>query len=319
MAKQEEKEIPVYMFRGFLESGKTTFIMNTLQDPYFYNGERTLLIACEEGEEEFDPAILEKYNTVLVTVEEQEELSAAFMEECNRKYQPDRVMIEYNGTWVLGDTLMITAPDDWIFVQTITTIDASTYQSYMGNMGSIMIEQYRDADMVLFNRCNETTKKSFMRSNVKAVNRRAQVLYEAAEDSEFDEDEDDLPFDVNANVIDIEDDDYGLWYMDALDNPEKYKGKTVHFKAMVYKGPRYPKDTIVPGRHAMTCCADDIAFVGFICKGEACKNLQKRDWVYVTAQVKVEFIPEYREKGPMLYAQKIEKAEAPKEQLVYFN
>jgi uncharacterized repeat protein (TIGR03943 family) len=317
MAKQ--REIPVYLFRGFLESGKTSFIMNTIQDPYFFNGEKTLIIACEEGEEEYDAAILAKFNSVLVTVEEQEELSGAFLEQLDRKYKPDRVMIEYNGTWILGDTLMIVAPDDWIFVQTICTIDASTYQSYMGNMGSIMVEQYRDADMVLFNRCNETTKKSFMRSNVKAVNRRAQVVYEAAPDREFDETEDDLPFDVNANVIEIEDDDFGLWYMDALDNPDKYKGKTVHFKAMVYKGPQFPKDVIVPGRHAMTCCADDIAFVGFMCKGDACKNLKKRDWVMVTAQVKVEFIPAYKEKGPMLYAQKVERTKAPDEQLVYFT
>ncbi len=315
----EEREIPVYLFRGFLESGKTTFIMNTLQDPYFYNGERTLIIACEEGEEEYDKEILLKYNTVVVYVDEQEQLTAQFLKELDDKYCPDRVMIEYNGTWILGDTLMIVSPDEWIYVQTITTIDASTYKAYMSNMGSIMIEQYQDADMVLFNRCNENTKKSFMRSNVKAVNRRAQVLYEAAEDSEFDDSEDELPFDVNAGVIDIGDDDYGLWYIDALDNPDKYKGKTVHFKAMVYKGPGFAKNVIVPGRHAMTCCADDIAFVGFMCKGDACKDYKKKDWVYVTAQIKVEFIPAYKEKGPVLYAQKIEPAQPPKEQLVYFT
>lgn len=315
----QQKEIPVYLFRGFLESGKTSFIMNTIQDPYFFNGEKTLIIACEEGEEEYEPAILAKFNCVLETVEEQEELSGPFLESLNNKYKPDRVIIEYNGTWTLGDTLMIVSPDDWVYVQTICTVDASTFQSYMGNMGAMIQEQYKDADMVLFNRCNETTKKNYMRSNVKAVNRRAQVLYEAAEGRDFDDSEDDMPFDVNANVIDIEDDDYGLWYMDALDNPDKYKGKTVRFKGMVYKGPRFPKNVIVPGRHAMTCCADDIAFVGFMCKGDACKTVEKRDWVYVTAQVKVEFIPAYKEKGPMLYAQKIEPATPPAEQLVYFT
>ncbi|MDY2790766.1 MAG: GTP-binding protein [Lachnospiraceae bacterium] len=315
----EPKEIPVYLFRGFLESGKTSFIMNTIQDPYFYNGEKTLIIACEEGEEEYDPAVLAKYNCVLESVEEQEDLSAAFLERLNDKYKPDRVIIEYNGTWILGDTLMIVSPDDWVYVQTICTVDASTYQSYMANMGSLMVEQYRNADMVLFNRCDENSRKSFMRSNVKAVNRPAQILYEAAEGHEFNDQEDDLPFDVNASVIEIADDDYGLWYMDALDHPDKYKGKTVRFKAMAYRGPRFAKNVIVPGRHAMTCCADDIAFVGFMCKGDACKNVQKRDWITVTAQVKVEFIPAYKEKGPMLYAQKIEKAEPPKEQLVYFT
>ena len=125
----EPKEIPVYLFRGFLERGKTSFIMNTIQDPYFYNGEKTLIIACEEGEEEYDPAVLAKYNCVLESVEEQEDLSAAFLERLNDKYKPDRVIIEYNGTWILGDTLMIVSPDDWVYVQTICTVDASTYQS----------------------------------------------------------------------------------------------------------------------------------------------------------------------------------------------
>ncbi len=313
------KEIPVYLFRGFLESGKTLFIKNTLQDPYFSNGEKTLLIVCEEGEEEYEPGMLAETNTVAEYIEDEEELTAAYLESLDKKYNPDRVMIEYNGTWTLGDTLMIVSPDRWMYVQTICTVDASTYQSYMGNMGAMIVEQYRDADLVLFNRCNLETKKSFMRSNVKAVNRRAQIMYEADPESEFNEEEDDLPFDVNASVIDIADDDYGLWYMDAMENPDKYKGKTVKFKAQVYKGPMFPKDVMVPGRHAMTCCADDIAFIGYMCKGDSVKGFKKKDWVYLTAQVKVEYVPAYKDKGPMLYAQKVEKAEAPKEQLVYFT
>lgn len=315
----QQREVPVYIFRGFLDSGKTSFIMDTLQDPYFFNGEKTLLISCEEGEVEYDPAILAKQNSVLVQVDDEDDLTAQFLQGLDDKYKPDRVMIEWNGMWVLGDSLMIIAPDDWIFVQTICTVDAGTYKSYMQNMGKLIVDQYRDADMVVFNRCTGETKKRFMRSNVKAVNRRAQVLYEAKEGSDFDEDEDDLPFDVTKPVIDISDDDYGVWYMDALENPDKYKGKTVHFKAMVYKGPRFAKDTMVPGRHAMTCCVEDIAFVGFMCKGTPCRDFKKRDWVDVTAQVKVEFVPAYKDKGPVLYAQKVIPAEPPKEQLVYFT
>lgn len=312
-------EIPVYLFRGFLESGKTTFISNTLQDEYFATGEKTLLISCEEGEEEYDPAVLAKSNTVLVEVEEQEELTEAFLTECQNKYKPERVIIEYNGCWELGDTLMIASPEDWIYVQSICTIDASTFEAYMGNMGAMMMEQYRNADMVVFNRCNETTKKSFMRSNVKAVNRPAQILYEAAPDRDFNEDEDDLPFDINADIIEIADDDYGLWYMDALDNPKKYAGKKVRFKALVYKSPKMPPNIFVPGRHAMTCCADDIAFVGFLCNGEQGKDLKKRDWITIEATVKVEYIPQYREDGPVLYANKVELDTPPEEKLVYFN
>lgn len=314
-----KREVPVYMFRGFLEGGKTSFIMSTLQDPYFYNGEKTLIIACEEGMEEYDEAILEKFQATVVNVEEQEELTKEFLQELDEKYKPDRVMFEFNGTWLVGDFLDTCLPKDWIYVQCICLIDASTYQSYMSNMGSLMVEQYKDADMVLFNRCNENTKKRFMRSNVKAVNRRAQVMYEAEEGSNFDEDEDDMPFDVTQDPIEIADEDFGLFYMDALDHPSKYNGKRVHFKGNVYRGALFAKNVMVPGRHAMTCCADDIAFVGFMCKGDACKGFKKQEWVEVTAKINIEFVAQYRDKGPMLYAEKVEKTTPPEEQLVYFT
>ena len=47
-------EMPVYLFTGFLESGKTTFIKETLGDPRFNNGQRTLILLCEEGETELE-------------------------------------------------------------------------------------------------------------------------------------------------------------------------------------------------------------------------------------------------------------------------
>ena len=61
----DRQEYPVYLFTGFLESGKTSFINETLSDPKFYkDGDRTLLLLCEEGEEEYDMDIL-KENIVI--------------------------------------------------------------------------------------------------------------------------------------------------------------------------------------------------------------------------------------------------------------
>lgn len=313
------KEIPVYFFRGFLESGKTTFIKNTLEDPYFATGERTLLIACEDGEEEYDEKKLAASNTKLVMVSEQEELTLKFLNQLQKEYRPERVLIEYNGMWMMGDTMMLAAPDSWVFVQTVTTIDATTFQAYMANMGGLMVEQFAEADLVIFNRCNETTKKSSLRSVIKANNRGVQIGYEAAPDADFDEEAEDLPFDFTADIIDISDDDYGLWYIDAMENVDKYVGKTVRFLANIYKGPKLKSNQFVPGRHCMTCCVEDIRFVGFVCEGEEAAKLKKRDWAYVTAKVDKEYIPAYKEEGPILRAVKVEMAKPPEEKVVYFN
>lgn len=315
----EEKEILVYLFTGFLESGKTSLIQGTLEDPNFCTGERTLLICCEDGEVEYDESILKKTNTVLVQLDEIEQLTEEQLEEWQKEYQPKRVMIEYNGTWDMETLKELDMPEYWIVVQILTTIDASTFEVYMGNMGAMLVQQFTDSDAVIFNRCNEETPKASFRRRIKAINRKAQIIYELEDgtiDNTFDEE---MPFDTDADVIEISEEDYGIWYMDAMDHPKKYKGKTLHFKAVVYHPERAPKDWFVPGRFAMTCCADDIAFIGFKCQSEEVSQFQNRDWIYVTAEAKVEFAKEYRGRGLVLYASKIEKAEPSKEELVYFT
>lgn len=318
-------EVPVYIINGFLESGKTTFISETMKDPDFSGNERTLIIVCEEGEEEYDEKALAACHADIVTVEEKEELTAEYLVTLKNHYRPQRVMIELNGMWSVEEFVETELPKDWVLVQVITIIDASTYQNYLNNMRSIMLGQFKLADTIIFNRCDETTDKLALRRSVKVVNRKGQIIYESADGVTDDAGEEVLPFDINADVIDICDDDYGLWYLDAMDNPKKYDGKTVKFRGMVYRSEKLPKRSFVPGRFAMTCCADDIAFVGFLCKVGSevgpfpFEMLKNRSYVNVTAKIKVEFYREYRGKGPVLYAQRIEKAEEPEDKLVYFN
>ncbi|MDE7060263.1 MAG: GTPase, partial [Lachnospiraceae bacterium] len=206
----------------------------------------------------------------------------------------------------------------------ITLIDASTYQNYLNNMKPIMMGQFKLSDTIIFNRCKQETDKIALRRSVKIVNRKGQIIYESADGVTDDAGEEVLPFDIDAPLIDLCDDDYGLWYMDAMDNPKKYNGKKVRFRAMVYRSEKLPKRSFVPGRFAMTCCADDVAFIGFLCKvGDvgpiAFEALKNRSYVYVTADIRVEFYKEYRGKGPVLYATAIESAPEPEDKLVYFN
>lgn len=317
-------EVPVYLVNGFLESGKTTFVNETLKDPDFTNGEKTLLILCEEGIEEYDEKLLASLNMDIVSVDEEEEFTEEFLRECKDHYRPERVMIEFNGTWNVENFLEMELPKGWMMVQIITTIDASTYNNYMNNMKSIMVGHFKYSDTIIFNRCDDSTDKVALRRTIKPVNRKGQIIYESADGVTDDAGEEVLPFDINADVIELFDEDYGLFYMDALEHPEKYDGKTVRFRAMVYKSERLPKGSFVPGRFAMTCCEDDVAFIGFLCKAQKAgplpyEFLKMRSWITLTAKIKCEYYKEYRGDGPILYAQRIEKAEEPKEKLVYFN
>jgi len=312
-------DIPVYIIAGFLESGKTTFIKNTLEDPNFNSGEKTLLICCEEGMEEYDVAAMEKKNIFIVNVEEEIDLSPSFLKKCQNDYKPRRVMIEFNGTWKMSGFIERGMPRDWELAQMITMVDAGTFEVYMSNMRQMMAEQINFTELVIFNRCTKDTKRNTFRKAVRALNRKAQVMFESEDGNDGFDDEIDLPYDLKADVIEIEDDDYGIFYLDALDQPKKYEGKTVRFTAMVYKGKDIPKGYFVPGRFAMTCCADDIGFVGMLATGSVADNFKVRDWVKVTAVVKVEFHREYEGDGPVLYVKDMAHTAKPKEHLIYMN
>lgn len=312
-------EIPVYLFSGFMDSGKSTLIRETLIDGDFGEGGKTLLILCEDGEVEFDESELEKANAQMVMIEEEEEFTAAKLKELQRSCQPSQVFIEYNGTWQMATFLEMELPKDWILVQALATVDAATFEMYQANMRTMMMEQLFAADVVIFNRCNDDTPKGKFRRAVKVVNRRAQIAYER-EDGTIDEnDMEELPYDLNQDIIEITDMDYGIWYMDALEDPKKYEGKKVRFLALVYRPEKMKKEVLVPGRFAMTCCVDDMTFIGFKCKYSKAAEIPHKSWVTVTAEMKSEFALEYRGKGPVLYALDIEPAEKPEDEYIYFS
>ncbi|MCF2642523.1 GTPase [Roseburia hominis] len=314
------EETPVYLFTGFMDSGKTTLIQETLFDQEFGNGAKTLIIACEDGEVEYDEDKLKKINAKLFQIENEEDFTEDLLHNINLQYLPEQVFIEYNGTWEMAKLLEMNLPDGWVIVQSLATADATTYEMYLNNMRAMIMEQLFQADVVIFNRCDDNTPKGKFRRSVKALNRKAQIVYERA-DGKIDEgDNEELPFDINAPIIELSDADYGLWYLDATDNPNRYNGKKIKFLALVYNPEKMQKKGIfVPGRFAMTCCEADIQFVGFKCKYPNAKEIPHKSWITITAEVRVEFAKEYRGKGPVLYPISIEPAEKPEDELVYFS
>ena len=211
------EEIPVYLFTGFMDSGKTTLIRQTLLKDRFGDGAKTLLIVCEDGDEEYDEEEMKAAGVRMLMLEKEEDFTETLLKNVNLQYLPEQVFIEYNGTWGM-DTLLETAlPDGWVIVQSLATADASTFDMYLSNMRAMILEQLFKADVVIFNRCSDDTPKGKFRRAVKAVNRPAQIVYER-KDGEIDETEEELPFDLNQDVIEITDFDYAIWYMDVQEN-----------------------------------------------------------------------------------------------------
>ena len=311
--------IPVYVFTGFLESGKTQFIKEILADPGFTENERTALLLCEEGLEEYDEREMLRLGTAIVPIESPDRLTPNILKRVEQKYDPDRILVEYNGMWKLDD-LIAAFPARWELYQIVTTVDATTFELYLANMGPMMFEHITTADLVVFNRCTDALKEMLYQKNIRAMNPRATIYLDDVDGNSEDYNRNmPLPFDVDADVIDIAPEDYGLWYIDAMGDPGKYDGKTVRFLGQAYVGRDVPAGSFVPGRFGMVCCAEDISFLGFICRYDGAKDLKQRDWVRVTASITVEALPQYRGEGPVLHAIEVVPADKPAEDLVYFN
>lgn len=310
------EEIPVYLINGFLESGKTSFLRFTISQDYFQTDETTLLILCEEGEEEYEEKNLAPYHTVIEVIDSEEEFNRETLLMLQEKHHPGRVIIEYNGMW--SQEPLKEMPSYWMVNQQITLVDASTFKEYFANMKSLFLDMVRQSELIMFNRCVENQDLALYRRNIKAVNPEAEMIFEGKNGEINVVLEEDLPFDLHEEVIKIQDQDYGIWYLDAMEHPERYHGKIVRFRAMVLKPPRFEEGLFIPGRKVMTCCADDLTFLGYVCKSKEASELKNRQWIYVTAEVKKEYYEGYQGEGPVLYAQKIVKTAPPKEELVSF-
>ena len=305
------QQIPVYAFTGFLDSGKTKFIQETFEDERFNAGERTLLLVFEEGEEEYDFSTYPHQN-VYMEVLDQQTVTPKQLQALAKKYKIERVVVELNGMQQVGD-LYMRFPENWVVAQEVMFADATTIMAYNANMRNLVMDKLVGAQMVVFNRLEKGADVMPFHKLARAASRRIDILYDYTDGStEFDEIEDPLPFDINAPVICVNDDDYALWYRDCTEEPEKYDGKTVCFKAQVAMLRRDKNGMFAPGRFVMTCCVDDIQFCGIPCRYDKPRELESRSWVMVTAKISAEKHPLYKgDIGPVLTAINVVKGAEP--------
>ncbi len=317
--KKLPTETPVYLFLGFLESGKTKFIQETMEDPRFASGEKTLLLVCEEGIEEYETIkFADAENVELVVVDEASLLSEGYLTELQLKAGAERVVVEYNGMWSL-ETFFGAMPEGWMINQIMTFFDSNTFLNYNANMRQLVFDKIENAQLVVFNRFDDTMDKMAFHKVVRGISRRTDIVYERVDGkADFDDIEDPLPFDINAPIIQIEDKDYAFFYRDLTENLESYLGKTVKFKGIVAKDKRLEPLDLVVGRHVMTCCADDIQYCGLACVLPYEMELETRDWISVTAKIELKKHRIYKGKGPVLTAAKVVVCNPPEEQLATF-
>lgn len=311
------KEIPVYLFLGFLESGKTKFIQETFEDKRFDSGEKTLLLVLEEGETEYDPSRF-SVKDYCMEVLSPEEISLVSFEALMKKHAPERVVIEWNGMRELND-FFDAMPDGWAIAQVMTFFSADSFLSYNKNMRQLVYDKVQYADMVVFNRFrNEYSQEEFHKI-VRGISRRPDIVYEYADGKAvYDEIEDPLPYDIDAKIIEIADRDYAFFYRDLVENTQKYVGKMVHFKGLVAVDKKLKAGTVVVGRHIMTCCEADIAYSGLVCCHASNAPFRTRDWVEVTARIDFEYHKVYRQEGPVLKASAIAYCAPPEQELATF-
>jgi len=311
-------EVPVYLFLGFLEAGKTKFIQETMEDKRFNNGERTLLLTCEEGVEEYDISKYPSKNVEIRVIEDKEELTEANLARLVSETKAERVVLEYNGMWLLKD-LFDAMPEGWAIYQVMFFADASTFLNYNANMRSLVVDKLNMCELVVFNRMERTFDPQEFHKIVRGVSRRTEIAYEYTDGAvAYDDIEDPLPFDVEAPEIVIEDEDYALFYRDIMEDPKKYDGKTVTFKGMAARNPKFPKNTFAMGRNVMTCCVEDIQYCWFVTETEQEAQVQQKGWYIIKAKIRVQKHKFYKGRGPVLLPIEVSPAAPPEKEVATF-
>ncbi len=311
-------EIPVYLFTGFLESGKTTFIQQTLQDERFNKGENTIILLLEEGIEEYDIEKMPHKNVFIESFENLDDISPEILSKLVKKHKAKRVIIELNGMWLTTD-LYEKLPRDWAIYQEMCFLDAGTFLTYNQNMRQLVFDKLQSPEIVVFKNFKDEYDKMEFHKIVRAVSRGCDICYEYSDTRvEYDDIEDPLPFDIEADVIEIEDRDFALWYRDMMEDLNKYNGKTVKFKGLIARDKKIPDDELAIGRHIMTCCVDDIQYGGVVCRMAGANNYKTHDWAIIKGKINLEKNKLYRSVGPVIAIEKLERCEPLEDSVATF-
>jgi uncharacterized membrane protein YcgQ (UPF0703/DUF1980 family) len=314
----QNRQIPVFLFTGFLDAGKTRFIQETLENKEFTKDRRTLLLMCEEGEEEYCPERFGSENVFCEVIENEDDLSGALLLSLASKHDVDQIMVEYNGMWAL-DSLYTSLVPPMAVAQEFAFFDYNTILTYNANMRTQVVDKLRSADLAIFNRVPKGADIMPYHKLVRGVSRQTDIVYDHSDGTiERDEIIDPMPFDKNAPIIEIEDKDYALFYRDLGENLQEYEGKVIKFRGMVARNEKLAKDELALGRQIMVCCADDVAYSGIVAEHKGAEHYKEGEWLMVTAKIALKKHVLYQSKGPILKVESLAHTDAPKEEIATF-
>lgn len=280
-------EVPVFVINGFLESGKTSLIRDVISSNYGKQAGKTLLIVCEEGEIEYDQKFLDEYLVDVEYIHDESKLTKSFFEQMDNMYEPARVVIEFNSFFSFDS---IELPDQYVIGQVISLIDASTFNIYFNNMKQIFNNVCKDADLIVFNRCDGIKDLASYRRMVRAFNSNAQIAFENKDGALSETLAEDLPYDLSKNSITLLESEYPTFYMDAFDNYERYYNKEITFLACLQELEGVDDlSSFLPGRKIMTCCANDVRFLGFETTNDINATFKSGDWAMITVTLTHEY------------------------------
>jgi len=315
---KKDPTIPVYLLTGFLDGGKTNFLKYTMGEDYFNDGSKTLLILCEEGEEEYEEAFLKKTHTQMVLLENEEDMTEEYFQKLSAEYKPERVLIEYNGMWDITKIIGLQFPKYWTMYQIISLFDAQSFKLYLNNIKTGVMNILTSTDMVIFNRCDKDSDLVLFQRTVRSVNQRCELVFEDKTGNEMECPEPDLPYSVDAKEIEISDEDFTTFFLDLSEHPDRYVGKQISALIQIMQEKNFPKNMFVGGRRAMTCCEADIRFLPFIYIFDKAKSIKNKEWACVKATMQWEFHEGYQQEGPVFYVEDLKLATPPADELVYF-
>lgn len=309
----------IYVFNGFLDSGKTSFIQDTILNTDFCENEKTVIIVSEEGEIEYNREDIESKNCDFVFVDNSDEINEELFSMICQKYQPTQIIIEFNGMAMLDDIIAIKKPDGCEIVQVLTTINAESFQLYINNLRSLVYNHVKYSDLIIFNRVNDSMKKSFLRNTIKAINGTVQIIYEKEDGTVNTFEDDELPFDTTSSYLDIADHDFGLFCMDAIDHPETYHHKTIKLRGKFIGLDKQIPNGFILGREAMVCCADDTSLVGMICVHPSAKQFIPNEWLELEGLVEMKFDDDINGYMCLLYVTDIKVIQPLENEYVTFD
>lgn len=297
------KQVPVFICHGFLDSGKTSFILDTIANDGYKEQGTTLVIACEDGEIEYEPSFLKENNTQIVFLDDVSELNEANLNSLYKKYKPGRILIELNGMW---DFAEVTMPKNFVIGQFVTFVDYTTFNTYFVNMRQMMVNMFKVSDVVVFTRCNDKSALQSYQTTLRLIN--GSTTYIVMDDTGNGEIafEEPLPYDIEADEIVVNPEDFGRWYIDNFDNKERYLDKVISMKCMAFKSSKLDEHQFVAGRVVMTCCADDVQLFGHLVESDLGVNILDKDWINIKFKLVYRYSKEYDEEEAIIVPISIE-------------